>query len=559
MGLSWLGRPGALVFVLALLFALSALLILRTAILRSPMARCVPDTAPPSLAAAAGRAFRRRGPVDARLASEDWARPRVFHTFGVPCGSGAVDCVLQLFALTQGLHAPAMGWELRVVGCVVGRDVYSVVGAYSGTYECRVPREIKDGEEVTVAVERSAVAERLRVVGATVKGVGVVHVEGDLVVVAGDETRLRVRSMVAWMGQVDASPPVNAVEGRYELCVATQEKVYPEDIYPHWLEYHRRLGVDMFYIYDNHAEGAGIAGNWTDAADVEVLYWPHVKSQLTTHAHVLILARRRCEWLALIDVDEWMLVAGIGDSDGSGGDGGGLAPLKRSAETWRARGYDMIFMRDIAFGPSGHHYRPKTPMPEAYTHLQGQGGDLGKVIVRTDAATPDSKVHKIVLRGAARNTHVGKKVGKRNADGRLPLAQGEIYISHYKHRSWEDYVRKGQGGRNSMFVADWATTRDAANWRVDVPSKGYVGPPPESTTWLGMRDAWRAVMRRPAPPQVLARSERRLRCVAAIGRTGVQGVGPAHIAVGPNACGKSHPGEPENPDEVWTAQIYVEG
>jgi Glycosyl transferase family 2 len=544
------GRLAALAAALAVLAALSALAMLRTAVPAAPAARRVPDTPPPPLAAAAGRAARRRRPEDVRPAAEDWARPRVLHAFGVPCGGGAGGCVLQLFVLTQGLYAPAMGWELRVVGCAVGGDVYPLAGAYSGTYECLVPRRVEDGEEVTVVLDRTPAAERLRVSGATVKGVGVVHEEGDLVVATGDDGRLRVRSAVVWAGQVDAPPPVNAVEGRYELCVATQEKAYPEDLHPHWLEYHRRLGVDMFYIYDNHAEGAGITGRWTDAADVEVLYWPHVKSQLTAHAHILVLARRRCEWLLLVDVDEWVLVAGTGDGDGGGG---AVAPLKRSAATWRARGDDMIHARDIAFGPSGHQYRPDAPMPEAYTHLEA--ARLGKPIVRTDAATPDSKVHHIVLRRAARKTHVPRKVGPRAADGRLPLQRGEIYLAHYKHRSWEDYVRKGAAGRNSIFVADWTATRGAADWRADSPPKGYVGPPAGSTPWHGARDAWRAVMSRRPPPQVLARSEGGLRCAAAIGRAGVPGVGPAWGALGTAACGKSHAAEPD-PEYLRTAQTY---
>lgn len=497
---------------------------------------------------------------------DDWARPRVNTVTGVRGDGG-----MQIFLFTQGIYAPAFGWELKVVGCIFGERVLNVTGAYKGgTYSCWMPGTAKVESRVSVVIEKDAKSLKVWKTGVNMEDKGVkggrVWVEGDLV--SGEEvdglvwegtegTRFKpedvlyVRSGVKWEGQVDGAMPKAAGdgggEGRYQICLATQEKVNPWDLET-FLEYHRRIGVDQFFVYDNHASEDLAAASWANAKDVEVVYWPFAKSQLTAHSHALIMTRRRCEWLLLIDVDEYVYVHDKKPR-------AGMPALKRAANSWISRGVDWCYMRDIPFGPSGHVMRPDLPDPEAYTFilLPWPKPNLGKSIVRTDVMTPESSVHSIRPDAPHKShRHVGRRVlppSLLSSDGApRGLSKGEFYVAHYKSRSWEDMVRKGAGGRNSIFVRDWAVSRGSDEWSIDKPPKGYADPPKRTKPWSGMRDYFKMMMHpdRKSKGQMLVRVEGGKRCYSTVGWQGEVLYGYCEIARG----------DQRDPQDVEMAKAY---
>lgn len=88
---------------------------------------------------------------------------------------------------------------------------------------------------------------------------------------------------------------------RYFMCAATQVKNMAKYL-PDWAQYHRRIGVDKMYIYDNNStDGMAALGRALDG--VEVIPWPWRRSQRQAYTHARLIGRRRCRWMLFMDLD----------------------------------------------------------------------------------------------------------------------------------------------------------------------------------------------------------------------------------------------------------------
>jgi len=85
-----------------------------------------------------------------------------------------------------------------------------------------------------------------------------------------------------------------------------------------WIEYHRMVGVEHFWLYNDKS-----TDNWKEILQpyieekiVEVIDWPsqdfahHEKNQVNAYKDALIKSTGATKWLALIDIDEYILPAG---------------------------------------------------------------------------------------------------------------------------------------------------------------------------------------------------------------------------------------------------------
>lgn len=93
-----------------------------------------------------------------------------------------------------------------------------------------------------------------------------------------------------------------------------------------WIEYHRLVGVERFWLYNNNSEDnyQEVLQPYIDEGVVFLFQWPsiqldndwfHHSFQVQTGAynHCLSLVNRKTKWLALIDIDEF-IVPVTGDS-----------------------------------------------------------------------------------------------------------------------------------------------------------------------------------------------------------------------------------------------------
>ncbi|MDR0319713.1 MAG: glycosyltransferase family 92 protein [Rickettsiales bacterium] len=100
------------------------------------------------------------------------------------------------------------------------------------------------------------------------------------------------------------------------VAIAKNEGEY----FREWIEYHNMVGVEKFYIYDNESTDntKEVLEPYIKSGLVEYTYWPGEKQQ--HHVYRDCLAKRKFDtkWLALIDLDEFLVVNGGGVLPGSG-------------------------------------------------------------------------------------------------------------------------------------------------------------------------------------------------------------------------------------------------
>ena len=108
----------------------------------------------------------------------------------------------------------------------------------------------------------------------------------------------------------------------HELAVCTIFK----DCSPYlkeWIEYHRLVGVEHFYLYDNssHDHPKRILKKYIDKGIVTLIHWPNRNqeswgdrvmawvdtTQLPAYQHGCHLAKTKVKWLAFIDSDEFLV------------------------------------------------------------------------------------------------------------------------------------------------------------------------------------------------------------------------------------------------------------
>lgn len=82
-----------------------------------------------------------------------------------------------------------------------------------------------------------------------------------------------------------------------------------------WIEYHRMLGVEHFYLYNNES-----TDNWQEVLApyikkkvVEVTHWPSPRDQdwipyqIKAYNHCIRKVEKETKWLAIIDIDEFIV------------------------------------------------------------------------------------------------------------------------------------------------------------------------------------------------------------------------------------------------------------
>jgi hypothetical protein len=121
-----------------------------------------------------------------------------------------------------------------------------------------------------------------------------------------------------------------------------------------WLQFHARAGVEHFFLYDNesvdgHREAIAAA---LPAEQVTLVPWPGRGVQRSAYQHCLETFGPRADWLAFIDLDEFLWAPAEGD----------LRAVLKDFEAAPA-----VVVNGLLFGTSGHVERPPGPVTHRYT------------------------------------------------------------------------------------------------------------------------------------------------------------------------------------------------
>jgi hypothetical protein len=200
---------------------------------------------------------------------------------------------------------------------------------------------------------------------------------------------------------------------------------------PEWVAFHRLVGAERFYLYDN-----GSADNWRAALApelaeriVDVVDWPHRPGQISAYADCLQRHRTDTRWIAFIDIDEFLFSP----------TGRSLPSVLRDFRTWPG-----VAVCSRYFGTGGWDEPPDGLVIESY------------LMRAPDDFAPNTLVKSIVFpRMTVRPTDIPHHFlyrHHRSAAGEdgLPAPHGDripptvdlLRINHYYTRSRAEYEAK---------------------------------------------------------------------------------------------------------------------
>jgi len=210
-----------------------------------------------------------------------------------------------------------------------------------------------------------------------------------------------------------------------------------------WIAFHRSLGVDHFFLYDNESTDGGPLIVKTDPLKnyVTVIPMPSRPAQWPAYKHFIDNYASNWDWAAFIDLDEF------------------IHPIEAdSIKDLLARyeAFSGILLHWFNFGPNGHGRRPDGLVIENYTSRLPSKHPINrhvKSLVKTGCLIGEPHPHVTPTTGPKCNSR-GEPVSTE------PIQDGVCHdvmcINHYYTKSREDWLKKMKRGRvdvleNTMF------------------------------------------------------------------------------------------------------------
>jgi hypothetical protein len=198
-----------------------------------------------------------------------------------------------------------------------------------------------------------------------------------------------------------------------------------------WIEFHRLVGVERFFLYNNHStdDHMDVLRPYIEAGMVVWEDFPGFPPQLACYQHCVETHRDDARWLAFIDIDEFLFSPG----------GQPLPEVLRDYEE-----HPAVSVNCVVFGTSGHQTPPPGLVIENYTRRLGLDRPRTrtvKVIVDPRRAVKiGNSAHYFTYQDKAKAVNeLGERVRGETADS---VSIQRLRINHYFTRSQEERERK---------------------------------------------------------------------------------------------------------------------
>lgn len=342
---------------------------------------------------------------------------------------------------------------LSAVGCVVDDAVYHAYLSADDVVHC-LTAPVHGGEKISVVLERDEKLRRAEKGSVQfINGVVATLNQSDLIVLPEnlkttalryprDSLRLVTHSRLAIPQEPESSY-------RWRFCLMTQIAPF-SSLLPQWVSYHRRIGFDHVFIFDNGAE-ENISAMFAGRNDVEVITWPFHKAQLQLVGWFLRIARTRCERVSHMDVDEYLMM-GLGTER----EYEKAPPLREMAKKAQKMGFANFKTPYILMQNQGYQHKQPGFLAELYTQLaKNQHFANGKSVCSTNIAYESGLVHSC---GKINGVKVKsfKPIVKKWGD--VPMypnrRNDSAFLVHFRQRSWQEWVEKMNVGWASGVLAD---------------------------------------------------------------------------------------------------------
>ncbi len=204
-----------------------------------------------------------------------------------------------------------------------------------------------------------------------------------------------------------------------------------------WIEWHLNQGVDKFYIYDNEStdETKSILEPYIQLGVVDYKYWPGHRRQLAAYDDCLENHRFSSQWIAFIDLDEFI----VPQKDAS------IPEFLKRFESFAA-----VEINWLVYGSGGRKTKTPGTMMERFRFHSNPDHYLNrhvKSIVNPRRVFTMIGCHEAAkISGFAADSHMNPI--KKHFREREPQ-QDIIRINHYAVRSYEEFIEKQARGRAS--------------------------------------------------------------------------------------------------------------
>ena len=215
------------------------------------------------------------------------------------------------------------------------------------------------------------------------------------------------------------------------LCaIAKNEGRYLQE----WIEYHKMLGVEKFFIYDNDSADntRQILQPYIDTNLVEYCYFPGKKMQLKAYANCVRKHKRHTKYLGFLDIDEF------------------IVPIKHKtiSDYLKSLGrFSGVQMNWLVYGSGGAKKREKGFVIERFKDHSLHDHKLNrhiKVILNPRLILRFFSAHRPVIFG--RYIDSNGNITKKSFWDRTPVSN-QIRINHYAIKSYEEFLEKRSRGR----------------------------------------------------------------------------------------------------------------
>lgn len=227
-------------------------------------------------------------------------------------------------------------------------------------------------------------------------------------------------------------------------CINKDENEYLEE----WIKYHRKIGVDHFYIYDN---GSKVPLKDTLSEQIKmkqatVIPYPGIGQQTGAYDHCLQHFGKKSKWIGFIDMDEFIVPKKpLGD----------LKTLLKDYERYGGLGINWQ-----VFGSSGQLRKTTRPQIERFTLRSETHSEVNnhiKSIVQPEFTISVSvDCHHFVYK---RNKFCVNENFLPITNAFSPCSTDKIQLNHYYCRSLEEYNEKIERG-----FADHVGVRDLSQF-----------------------------------------------------------------------------------------------
>ena len=239
---------------------------------------------------------------------------------------------------------------------------------------------------------------------------------------------------------------------KHTLCVVAPLKNEAPYI-REWIEYHRIVGVEKFFLYDNESEDdlRSVLAPYIRSGIVELVSWAGRRQQLAIFADAFRRFGRQTTWMAVIDADEF------------------LYPVHCDSVVDVLREYEMfggVTANWMMFDSGGHETKPDGLVVESYRR---------RLPCVTAEACHVKTVCKPAYMRAFMNSHVpamrlGRHVVNQAREPMLipfnyvPLGTDKLQVFHYWTKSREEFLAKLARGRVLSSSLDAAKSLDKLNF-----------------------------------------------------------------------------------------------